>query len=306
MSRHTAKIGFHRGRQRFKCFTCGKKFQNNKRERSRFTKQLWQEYVWGKQNLRELSYAHGKSIPWIHGQIKTYDPTNEPLKPQPIVLIADGFFFRVGVGVMLFRAAHLHQNIHWFSIGWETIADYGKGIEYLAHQGWTIQALVCDGRRGVKEAFKDRYPIQMCHFHQVKIVTKYLTTKPQLEAGQQLRAIALTLSRTDEGTFTKRLEVWYATWHTFVQERTIDPATGRWSYTHRRLRSAYRSLKENLPYLFTYQRYPELNIPNTTNSLDGSISHLRDKLRAHRGLQLPQRIKITGELLKGKYPQKLY
>jgi hypothetical protein len=306
LSRKTAKIGFQSGRQRFKCFDCGAKFQDHKREKTRTQAKLWHEYVWGKQNLQELSETHHKSIPWIHEQLRKHDPSRSAPTPQPIVLIADGFFFRVGVGVMLFRAAHLHQNIYWFSIGWETIGDYVKGIDYLEQQGWLIQALVCDGRRGVKEAFKSSYPIQMCQFHQVKIVTKHLTTRPQLPASIALRSLALTLAHTNEVTFNEHLTAWYATWAEFLKERTIDSETGRWFYTHKRVRSAYRSLKENLPYLFTYQKYPELNIPNTTNSLDGSISHLRDKLRAHRGLKLTQRIKITGELLRGKYPKKLH
>lgn len=306
MSRQTARIGFQSGRQRFKCFNCNKKFQDHKRERTQLKKTLWEDYVWGKQNLRELSRKYGKSIPWIHQQLKEYRPDQIRLKSRPIVLIADGFFFGIGIGIMLFRAAQLYENIHWFRIAWETIADYLHGIDYLENKGWTIQALVCDGRKGVKDALKDRYPIQMCQFHQVKIVTKYLTRHPQLEAGQKLRAIALTLAQTDEITFTLALEDWHSKYGDFIKERTINPESKHWYYTHRRLRSAYRSLVNNLPYLFTYQKYPKLNIPNTTNSLDGSISHLRDKLRAHRGLKLTQRIKITEELLKEKYPKKLH
>ena len=34
---------------------------------------------------------------------------------------------------------------------------------------------------------------------------------------------------------------------------------------------AYRSLKTNLPYLFTHRRYKQLGIQNTTNSLDGGV-----------------------------------
>ncbi|HEY4478754.1 MAG TPA: hypothetical protein VI981_00100, partial [Candidatus Paceibacterota bacterium] len=45
-----------------------------------------------------------------------------------------------------------------------------------------------------------------------------------------------------------------------------------------KVRGAYLSMERNLPYLFTYQKYPELNIPNTTNSLDGSFTHLKDKV----------------------------
>ena len=223
------------------------------------------------------------------------------------MLIVDGFFFGRGVGTMLFRAANLHRNIHWFEIGYETVSDYTKGIDELERQGWIIQAVVCDGRPGVRAALAPRYPVQMCQFHQVQIVTRYLTRNPELPAAIQLKSLVSTLSRTDEATFTAGLTAWHDRWESFLKERTVGDLltkTGkrRWGYTHRRIRAAYRSLKASLPYLFTFERYPALHIPNTTNSLDGSISHLRDKLRVHRGLKLQTRRKLTEELLKGISP----
>jgi len=204
---------------------------------------------------------------------------------------------------MLFRSPSLNQNLHWFPIAYETIAHYSQGIWFLEDQGWIIQAVICDGRSGVKKSLSPKYPVQMCHFHQVQIVTKYLTRHPQLPAAIELRSIVFTLKNTTEGVFSASLEVWYLRWQDFLKERTVNPDTKHWSYTHRRIRAAHRSLKQNLPYLFTYLKYPELNIPNTTNSLDGSISHLRDKLRVHRGLKHLQRKSLTEELLKGKYPK---
>lgn len=210
---------------------------------------------------------------------------------------------------MLFRAANLHQNVLWFEIGYETVSDYATGIDRLERQGWTIQAVVCDGRPGVKAALAPRYPVQMCQFHQVAIVTRYLTRNPELLAAIQLKTLVMTLSRTNEATFTADLTAWHERWESFLKERTVSDTltksgNRRWWYTHRRIRAAYRSLVSNLPYLFTHKKYPTLGIPNTTNSLDGSISHLRDKLRAHRGLKVAMRTKITGELLKGKSPLK--
>jgi len=67
--------------------------------------------------------------------------------------------------------------------------------------------------------------------------------------------------------------------------KTVDESRRGWHYTHKRLRSAYRSLRNNLPYLFTYRKYPQLNIPNTTNALDGGLfSPLKDLLKVHRGI----------------------
>ena len=89
---------------------------------------------------------------------------------------------------------------------------------------------------------------------------------------------------TNELKFTKELNQWHKKWNNFLKEKTTNPITEKWNYTHKRLRSTYRSLKTNLPYLFTYQKYPELKIPNTTNSLDGYFNVLKEKLNVHRGL----------------------
>jgi hypothetical protein len=53
----------------------------------------------------------------------------------------------------------------------------------------------------VAKVFED-IPIQTCQFHQVKIVTKYLTRRPKTEAGQKLREIALCLKDSNEIGFT--------------------------------------------------------------------------------------------------------
>ena len=68
-------------------------------------------------------------------------------------------------------------------------------------------------------------------------------------------------------------------------------------YTHKRLRSAYGSLKRNLKHLFTYQKHPDLNIPNTTNSIEGMFSGMKKKLRNHAGLKKSKKFKILDFLL---------
>ncbi len=145
-------------------------------------------------------------------------------------------------------------------------------------------------------------PIQMCHFHQKQIVTRYLTNNPKLEAGIELKKITATLCQTNERDFTSFINNWHQKWYSFLKDRTIDPFTGKWFYTHKRLRSAYRSLIINLPFLFTYQKYPELNIPNTTNSLDGCFAYLKELVRVHRGINKTLKRKIIQEILRKRDP----
>jgi hypothetical protein len=51
---------------------------------------------------------------------------------------------------------------------------------------------------------------------------------------------------------------------------------------HARTHKAYRSLKNKMAYLYTFEKHPELDIPQTNNSLEAINSHLKTKTRIHR------------------------
>lgn len=216
--------------------------------------------------------------------------------PQPIVAIVDVTFFKRDFGICVIRAPHLKKNLYIQEVQSEANNVYRQAKNDLEQLGYTFKAIVLDGRPGVRQLFSD-VPIQMCHFHQKQIITRYLTNRPKLEAGIELKKITATLCQTNEKDFTVALNNWHQKWSAFLKERTTDPWTGKWFYTHKRLRSAYRSLKTNLPYLFTYQKYPQLNIPNTTNSLDGCFAYLKELVRVHRGIKKTLKIKIIREIL---------
>lgn len=180
------------------------------------------------------------------------------------------------------------------------MAHYQYGRSISEERGWVITGAVVDGRRGFINVFKG-IPVQQCQFHQIKQVTKYLTRRPHTDAGKELRTLVLTLTKVDEATFTTALTTWHAKWGGYIEAKTTDTfITGKkkWYYTHGKVRSAYRSIKTNLPHLFTYLRYPELNMPNTTNPLDGSFSVLKKKLAVHHGLRRDRRYKVISQLLK--------
>lgn len=224
--------------------------------------------------------------------------------PTATPIAADMTFWGRGYGVMVFRSPTLKQNLWWKESLFETPWVYREGLEQLLRAGWTISGAVIDGKRGVAQVFEQHgIPVQYCQFHQVKTVTKYLTRKPQTEAARELRTVALALADAREDDFTRRLAAWHARWKLFLDEQSPALHTKRrWTYTHRRLRAAYRSLKTNLPRLFTYQRHPELNLPNTTNTLDGMFSQIKNRLAVHRGLRRDRRFKIISEILSGRRP----
>lgn len=216
-------------------------------------------------------------------------------KSQVVVLMDTTYFGRT-FGVMLFKDAYSGKNLYKEYVKNETNMLYAKGLLALKEKGFDIRAIVCDGRKGLLSLFPDT-PKQMCQFHQVAIITRYLTRKPKLQAAKELRELALLLSKTDKESFEGGLETWHTKWEIFLNERSKDN-TGKSRYTHRRLRSAYRSLKTNLPWLFTWYDKPELNIPNTTNAIDGHFADLKNKLRNHNGLSLVRKMKFIDEFLK--------
>ena len=289
------KNGSRYGKQLWKCTECGKQFRQKSPSRK---KQVWQEFTHGKQTHAQIVEKYGRSTKWVQRQLKGVEIHKKELAPDEVVIVMDTTYFRRLFGVMVWRCPHRKKNLLWKFLPYETIAAYKDGIEMLEAAGWKVRAIVCDGRRGLLKGFS--VPVQMCHFHQAAIVTRYVTRRPKLEAGQDLQALMRFLPKVDEVQFTLWLELWYDKWGTFLKERTINELTGRWHYTHRRLRSAYYSVKRNLPNLFTYLRHPELNIPNTSNSLEGIFTHIKKNMRLHGGLRVPQKQPMIEEFLRAE------
>ncbi|MFW2524434.1 IS256 family transposase, variant Zn-binding type [Aliarcobacter butzleri] len=146
----------------------------------------------------------------------------------------------------------------WKHIQTQKVDDYKYLLKELLALGYTILSLTIDGKRGVSNAFKD-YPIHMCHFHQKRIIQRYITLHPKLEASQDLKKIMARLKYSDEIRFTKALDIWYIKYKDFLNEITIHPDSGKYSFTHKKLVSAYTSIRNNLPYLFTYKNYHKEN-----------------------------------------------
>ncbi len=213
--------------------------------------------------------------------------------------VMDCVFFGRTSGYLVVRDPRRKRNVYWSKIERETLDEYQFARDTLEFLGFAIKAVVADGKPGLKPLYKG-IPMQMCHFHQKAIITRYLTRRPRLEAGVELRDLAHRLCNETEKVFTRELAAWHEKWREFLAERTTNQETGKWCYTHKRLRSAYRSLKTNLPYLFTYRKYPELNIPNTTNGLEGSFSYLKELLRVHRGLKLDLKHKLIDSILRNR------
>lgn len=277
---------------------CGRQFVGGNRIENGV---LWREYTEGKQTYEQLGQRYGCSVRTIQRRLDRVEVKaageGKESKLGKVVIETDTTYFGRNFGVLLIYDVYRGRMLHREFVKYETNDLYAKCVNGLKEQGYEIAAIVCDGRKGLFQLFGNT-PIQMCQFHQTAIITRYLTRKPKTLASQELRSLALTLSKTDKQTFSDGLARWFERWQKFLNERSVNPITGKTFFTHRRLRSASRSLTTNLPWLFTYEDFPDLRIPNTTNLLEGIFADLKNKLRCHNGLSKQRRMKFIDEFFK--------
>lgn len=209
----------------------------------------------------------------------------------------DTTYFGRTFGVMVFKDSITGKILFKQYVKYETNNLYLSGIKEITRRGITIQSIVCDGRKGLFQLFND-IPVQICQFHQIQIVTRYLTRKPKSTASIELRAIALSLTNSSRTQFENQLIQWQNKHQSYFNERTVNPITNKSFYTHKRLRSAWHSLKRNLPWLFVLEENKELMINNTTNALDGMFADLKNKLRCHNGLSIQRKKKFIDGFFK--------
>lgn len=278
---------------------CGVQF-SSKRRPKKLEQVIFNKYFYHKQTLRQLADEYHRSIPWVRKQIFEYEPELNNCNPRDVLVVADATFFgkrRDKFGVLVFKDVWSGNILMWKYIESEMIKDYTYLTNELQDKGFIVKGVVIDGKRGLFKAF-DAFPIQMCHFHQKMIVQRYITRDPKLEASKDLKRIVSRLTSTTETSFINALDNWYEKHKEFINEKSINPTTGKEYYTHRKLVAAYRSLRRNLPYLFTYKNYSELKMPNTTNSLDGGVfSQLKKLTKIHQGITKSLKSKLIDDYL---------
>ena len=128
-------------------------------------------------------------------------------------LICDATFYgkrRDKLETLVFQDHDTKEILIWKHIETEKVADYKYLLKELLSLGYTD--IICNHRwvkRGVSTYLIKDYAVQMCHFHQKRIVQRYITLHPKLEASQKLQKVMSELKYSDEIRFTKALDIWY-------------------------------------------------------------------------------------------------
>ena len=139
---------------------------------------------------------------------------------------------------MVIRDA-LRGNVLWHKyVRHETVAQYVEGVNWLRSNGFRIYGAVIDGMKGLPQALKP-VPVQMCQFHQMLIVRRYLTQDPEIEVSRNLLELVNGMTVTDKESFIGAFNEWYDKYRDVVNERAHDGRIRRKTppYMRPRLRS---------------------------------------------------------------------
>lgn len=201
------------------------------------------------------------------------------------------------------RGAHSLQRRHvlsWHLARAETTAAWRSLLSRIAPP----DMVVTDGGSGFASAVAAEWPrtrVQRCVFHAFCQVKRHTTSRPKLQAGVELYALARellhveTLQQAD--WWVERFMQWCEFWSDFLEQKSL--VEGRMAYTHRRLREARSGLVRlvNAGMLFTCldpALCAEGPMPATNNRIEGGVnSQLREVLRSHRGLTKLKRVKAV-------------
>lgn len=200
-----------RGRtQRNKCNDCGRRFDGGIR---RDKTQVITDYVEGKQTLAQLAVKYGVNEKTIRRDLEGMRYVHKIAKYKDETVQMDTTYWGRDFGLMVIRDA-LRGNILWHKyVRHETIAQYVEGVDWLRSNGFRIYGVVIDGMKGLPQALKP-LRIQMCQFHQMLIVRRYLTQDPEIEASRELLGLVNGITATDKESFIGVFGEWSGMWST--------------------------------------------------------------------------------------------
>ena len=214
----------------YKCHTCKRQFISGNSLNPAI---IWQEYVKGKQTYDQLAKKYNCSKRTIQRTIDNHEIQLKKIEPREVIVLMDTTYWKRGFGVMLFKDAITKENLLKYYVKTENNKLYLRGIKELQKRGFVILAIVCDGRKGLFQLFEN-IPMQMCQFHQVAIIRRYITKNPKLPASIELKEIVSLLKQTDKESFEGLLNEWFIKWKSFLNERSLSEKIGKTYYTHKR------------------------------------------------------------------------
>lgn len=283
------------GRQRWRCRSCG---SSSSHRHDSAAKDLGSFVRWLLSKDSQLDMpGQGRTFRRRTSRFWDIWPMPEVVDEVHRVVHLDGIW--LGRDAVVLIACSEEHVLSWHLARSESSAAWGALLSRVAPP----EVAVTDGGGGFAKAIREQWPgtrVQRCTFHAFCQVRRCTTSRPRLQAGIEVYALArdLTAIRTPQQAelWVERLLGWCDFWNDFLDERSI--VDGRRVFTHERLRKARRGLVRlvNEGTLFTYldpALCAEGPLPATNNRIESMNAQLRAILRNHRGLSLVRRVKAV-------------
>jgi len=290
--------GKQQGKQRFKCKNCGILFTQN-RPLQRFNNRfVWfKKWILERQTYKTLIRYSGLSKDTLQQTFYYFlnkAPKVKIIKRKKVHLRLDATYFSSFNLICYQDDEDGYTQLIRFSDG-EHFTEIKEDLDNLIKLGVHIESITTDGHKSILKAIKKSLPdvvVQRCLVHIQRMCLLWLTRFPKHVAGQQLRELVLLLLKiktdNDKTFWIKEFNDWHIRHKQYLNEKTLQPLTGRYWYTHKLLRRSCLTIKRALPNMFHYLQNNK--IPNTTNGIEGFFSHLKNHLDLHRGLTTINRV----------------
>lgn len=295
----TQKWGFQNGKQRYHCTDCFNNFINTNSGVSDHNQFVWfYKWIMERQVFKTLIRDSGMSQSSIQRLFNRYlskPPQNLIRSKSNVHLLIDGTYFSNGLCLILYYDKDLQFVQFYRHSNKEKYREIKEDLENLKRMGVSVYSVTCDGHKSIIKSVQKVYPnsvIQRCVIHVKRQARSWLGRSPKLELSKELLRIIRPITRLDTIEDIQEWLMFFYKWYEqnkiFINEQTINEATGRMWYKHKNLHASCSHLINAIPHLFSYINDPQ--IPKTTNELEGYFTHLKEKMTLHKGLRMDKKI----------------
>jgi len=259
---------------------------------------IWfKKWVIKRRTIEDLSKESGysqRTLKRLFNQYLSKPPKLSVYPSEKVNLIIDGTYFKNGLCLVLYRDYHIKfTQLYRLSTG-EHYTEIKEDLTNLLSLGVQIESITCDGHRSIIKAVKEILPnilMQRCLVHIQRDCRIWLTKNPQSQAGYELKKVVSKLhlinNHKELSFWLLDLHNWFIKFREYINEKSYNPETNRYWFTHKMVRRSFMTIKRALPDMFHYLDNP--NIPKSSNSIESFFAHMKGHLNIHRGLSYNHR-----------------
>ena len=221
-------------------------------------------------------------------------PVVEIKSKEKVHLLIDGSYFSSGLCLILYYDHDIRYVQLYRETDKEKLRDIKEDLLNLKRLGVDVYSVTCDGHKSILKAIEKALPeaiVQRCLVHIKRQAKNYLSEHPKHPVSRELlllsKEITCIKNFEQSSMWLLRFKHWYDTNHLYINETTLNEASGREWFTHKNLHLATSLIINAIPSMFNHLDDPD--IPYTTNRLESYFTHLKEKLTLHRGLKLNAR-----------------